>query len=1400
MSNRAGNLASHNEFDHGRDLSRSWNGVMTDPIIHQLYCTHCTYGTSALHRHTGNIKDQPFEYSTRAGSIEQSESHQRFQQFEKLYFRGLPLPSDTPTERRQNLTAASSPWRRLVAAGIPEGSLLAHVAYRATDTSKPPRTGSYFAHLLLHNPVEPTTERRWSLTDALQMWGAEFWVVEDGDDLQHELKTVSDLRQLPGFGKVINDGALLSFLTTPQDGVFNDGPASPSSEELSLACAIPQRWRQRPVEDRLALFTSLIQSVLNLNLNRRERLSLAIEPSLAALLFYGVIRLLPRTGLVDQLSVSTFEPHTEASSLVLTATDFYYPATSDLLPAAYRGGVAINTHNSKPLPASPPTPYVSTMLGKLLASGKEPDAVDRLRDELRSNGLTKIPDCEQYLGVEDLAEGLVQPNPSNAVSERDLSGLTLDVARQKLRQLVLDRLRVLPEDDEIWSALRKSPPRVTLIAHVLCEEPALAQRDAVLEQLCACLPDTELPLFFKDRQIPAELRRARLKHEVEKTTGELPADWDELWLPVKSGEAAERPLLEQLFVELDAGRLESFCQSVVESAAIKRDVASDRVLTMLTYLAKAAKQSLAEKRDILTQLLRDARFEEEHWYTLLRHHELRSQLFEVYPADEQFLRERLVGLLNHLRNSGRKFPSRCDILKAAEARLPTDRRTELRCWLQVKSHIQELNEVQEVPIGLFDRLVTGTRKRKLQKIGASLALDCQRMLRDQYGCPTKESQLRALSTFVRANSVSGKLPKGKAFLHGLDQALGGTEEPVARVRDKQVEDSFVSWALAWLLYTLAILAMASVVMMVGATVFYNRNPDFFKQPMTASEKGNSPADDQPSGRGKSKEKGKQPSNRRHDDIKTGMEEQQKTPPAGNTVADNPHTGSPQEDAVNTKKKTTGVGPDNAASNTAKIMPLTPAANPPPKGDPPTGDGKGVISPNDSPSTKLRGPTWNPDKLYEATNDGINVIDKGPKFWKMVDTNEPIEFLSLHGPYLQLRHDLKPVKIDSDTWPLVAEWTNDKSVRVFTYLPNTDGVPRSDELVLLWELLVDDRDIVGKRSFEFDDDCSQKLATVLGRIQESWSSCVLGIHPKIGDAQFRSFDANSIRSDISQSDSMQLVFKFREDKHPERPNDGRLWAIGGNGSVRLGDHILEIGNGDPKMLFSGKWQLPDWPSNQVAPSADITISNGTAVIDITIKREFKQAKDQLASFFDASRVSADRVDLADTLDSSAKGLRSLVIKADDLTEIKPGILNEKVEGALHMKSTPYKAYSRLCDYFGKVPVPSIKLSDNKDKAAAARDNRFNWNSVVLKFRAGLDEMAPKKEAAAIEAIRDGIKDKVRVVSIVGSVYRVTGGVIDQEKENDNGGSEKKGSRGRITKGIAVKIAEFRTPIEYGEGKK
>ncbi len=77
--------------------------------IHQIYCTHCTHGSSALERREGELAHRMLGYSARAGSLELRELRQYYRQIER--YAHYYLPRDTPGEEKLRLRAATAPRR-----------------------------------------------------------------------------------------------------------------------------------------------------------------------------------------------------------------------------------------------------------------------------------------------------------------------------------------------------------------------------------------------------------------------------------------------------------------------------------------------------------------------------------------------------------------------------------------------------------------------------------------------------------------------------------------------------------------------------------------------------------------------------------------------------------------------------------------------------------------------------------------------------------------------------------------------------------------------------------------------------------------------------------------------------------------------------------------------------------------------------------------------------------------------------------------------------------------------------------------------------------------------------------------------------------------------------------------
>jgi hypothetical protein len=331
----------------------------------RLYCTHCTFGTSALETHSADTADKVLGYSVRASSVgdaDRGRLRQLFRAVERLL--SYELPRDTPAGKKESLDAATAPRRLTFLPNLGDCQIVGQISYRSRDTAG--RPGSYFADILVGELGRPSagragqrsqsTEGRWSPAECLRLWSADHDGKSQGDwwcDSEERLAAqtaegrgvpvapsggLADVRS--GGAECISDAVFWSFLNTAPGGDFDD-----------LGRIIPPRWRNMPVEDRQSLVANLLQATIDLLKNRgRGNVVVAVEPSVAALLFYGVCRLLPESLTVysDQaagISFSTYEPFPERPMTNLVATTFFDidNPTNDLPQEVYQRGFACNT-------------------------------------------------------------------------------------------------------------------------------------------------------------------------------------------------------------------------------------------------------------------------------------------------------------------------------------------------------------------------------------------------------------------------------------------------------------------------------------------------------------------------------------------------------------------------------------------------------------------------------------------------------------------------------------------------------------------------------------------------------------------------------------------------------------------------------------------------------------------------------------------------------------------------------------------------------------------------------------------------------------------------------------------------------------------------------------------------
>lgn len=300
----------------------------------RLYCTHTTFAESVLEDASGEAGAKVLGYSVRASSLdERTEVRNIFRTIER--FLSYELPCDTPAADKEHLDAASAPRRLFFVPSCGQFQIFGQICYRSHDTAG--RPGSYFADVLVapldeHVPV--------SARDCIQLWAAgadgaishsrEWWC--DSREMAEAQESAGDHRPFisaktgtdfaSGIRRaevpIICDRSLLAFLNCQTPAEFADQDS---------AGVIASRWHAIDRDSRRLLLARLLRATIGILKEKernRARLVVAVEPSVAALLFYGIFRMLPDI-IVRQapgVSFSTFEPYPERAAMNLVATTF----------------------------------------------------------------------------------------------------------------------------------------------------------------------------------------------------------------------------------------------------------------------------------------------------------------------------------------------------------------------------------------------------------------------------------------------------------------------------------------------------------------------------------------------------------------------------------------------------------------------------------------------------------------------------------------------------------------------------------------------------------------------------------------------------------------------------------------------------------------------------------------------------------------------------------------------------------------------------------------------------------------------------------------------------------------------------------------------------------------------
>lgn len=323
------------------------------PPIHRLLCTHCTFGTSELEASTPENAGKVLGYSVRRSSLgdaDRGQLRQLFRAVERLL--SYALPKDATGAQKEELAADSAPRRLIFVPNLGGWQVAGQISYRSHDTAG--RPGSYFADLIVERASDPRSRDAapaWSAVEILRLWstgrdrktlaGAHWWISSeeqlvgleaDGPWKPAPLAAIADVRGSES--PLIDDALLQRFL------VAEAGAGEAVGDSL-----VPDRWWRMAAADRRGFVEAVLHAaILGPARGGRETVTIAAEPSVAAIVFYAVCRLLP-APIAAAVSFSTYEPSPERPLTGLVATTFIEEEnpTADLPPELYQRGFACNT-------------------------------------------------------------------------------------------------------------------------------------------------------------------------------------------------------------------------------------------------------------------------------------------------------------------------------------------------------------------------------------------------------------------------------------------------------------------------------------------------------------------------------------------------------------------------------------------------------------------------------------------------------------------------------------------------------------------------------------------------------------------------------------------------------------------------------------------------------------------------------------------------------------------------------------------------------------------------------------------------------------------------------------------------------------------------------------------------
>lgn len=604
--------------------------------------------------HNGSAEKERAERaaaSVRAGSAAPAKLQDFCRQVERYAY--YALPADTPGEDMPRATAATSPPRMIFVPGRGGADICGLISYRPTANEV--GEGAFFAHILL--PDEPRAETAWSALDCLRLWDAPGWLREDAASLPAGLPRLSGLHELTrGDAPAVDESVLLSFLTAPSGGTFTDPHG-----------VIAPRWRRMAPAMRQTALRRALGGLLAAASHQRGAAILAAEPGMAALLFFGVLRLLP-AALRRQISFSTFEPNPERIVTTLAATWFHKPEVAEASTDALRGrGAVVSTFERHLAGKGEDSAYARLVVEKLLQGGMA--AVDALLQAIPSTGASALADLELFAEAESAVAALLTPGGAASSDRWRQSPATVAYLRKRLIQEVASTGDVRGT----LLALVGSPQHV-----VLCE--LFASQAAACDFLLAALPEDRAAEALAAQAIPAEAKASLLTRLLTEN-GRLPPGCDAMLGSAGDGAGLFDPLMPHALCRVPPDQVDRLRESLSPQGACG-----------LAAALAAACASDPAAGEALSRAMRGVSAAD----VLSLFEMLGPEFFEKYPQDEPLMHARLAETLAALPEEPASFSKRLNLLAAAERLLASEEQREaVTAWVRARRAMIEIGSLQK---------------------------------------------------------------------------------------------------------------------------------------------------------------------------------------------------------------------------------------------------------------------------------------------------------------------------------------------------------------------------------------------------------------------------------------------------------------------------------------------------------------------------------------------------------------------------------------------------------------------------------------------------------------------------------------------------------------------------------